>query len=318
MQEQIIDYLKKSENYISGEEISQSLKMSRAAIWKYIQELRHLGYDIVAVPHLGYKLVGCPDKFFPSEIQYELGTKILGKKIIYKETVPSTMDAAFQLALEGSPEGTVVCAEHQTKGRGRLGRTWTSPKAKGIYVSLILRPQLPPSEVARLTLLCAVAVSEAVKTASGIQPLIKWPNDLLVNDKKLAGILTELSAETDRIKFVIVGIGLNVNASLNHLPAQSTSLKQELGFSLCRVELFQEILREIEEWYVRLDKEGFEPVLSRWKELSSTLNQRVRVVDPAGGIEGEAIDIDQDGGLLIRQDSGVVIKRMAGDVLHRE
>src|SRR3989338_9192858 len=237
MQEKILEALKKTEGHLSGEELSENLKVSRAAVWKYIQELRGLGYDIIAVPHLGYKINGCPDKLFPGEIQFNLHTKILGKKIIHYDSISSTMDEAFRLGSEGTPEGTVVVSETQTKGRGRLGRSWMSPKGKGIYCSLILRPDFAPNEVARLTLLCAVALSEAIKDVCGITAYIKWPNDLLVNYKKVAGILTELSAETDRVKFVVIGIGLNVNTLKSHLPEGSTSLYLIVRRTLSRVEL---------------------------------------------------------------------------------
>ncbi len=312
---QTLNFLKKIDSYISGEEISQSLNLSRAAIWKHMQELRQLGYEIIAFPHLGYKLVSVPDKLLPHEIQYGLGTKLLGKRIDYEETVSSTMDVAFKLAMEGASEGTVVCAETQTKGRGRLGRQWASAKGKGIYMSLILRPKFAPVEVAKLTLLCGVALTETIKKTAGLQVSIKWPNDLFVNGKKLAGILTELNAETDRVKFVIVGIGININTALAGLPSVGTSLKNETGHDHDRVKIFQEVLRGIEKWYLRLGEEGFLPVIKKCKELSLILNQRIRISDPAGSIEGEAIDIDQDGGLLIRQDSGVITKKMAGDVV---
>ncbi len=315
MQERILHYLKKSHGYISGEEISHHLNISRAGIWKNIQELRKHGYEIIAVPHLGYSLVASPDKLFPFEIKFDLGTKIFGQKIVYYETVHSTMDEAFELGVEGAPEGTVVCAEGQTKGRGRLGRSWASPKGKGIYMSIILRPQLSPSEVARLTLLCAVAVSEAIKKVTGLEPAIKWPNDLMVDNLKLAGILTELSAEVDQVKFVVVGIGLNVNSSTSQLPFGGTSIKTVLQKSFSRVEIIQEILRAFERWYERLKKEGFSPVVHQWKELSLTLGRRIRIVDPAGTTEGEAFDIDKDGGLLIRNDMGTIVKKMAGDVV---
>ncbi len=315
MLEDIVRFLKKSDSYLSGEEISQSLSISRAAIWKYMQELRRLGYEIAAVPHLGYQLTASPDRLFPWEVQFDLGTKVLGQKIVYEDSVPSTMDVAFKLGGQKAPEGTVVCAESQTKGRGRMGRGWVSPKGKGIYFSLILRPKLPPNEAAKLTLLCAVAVAEAVARVSGIEARIKWPNDLLVGKKKLAGILTELHAETDRVKFVVVGVGLNVNTPESQLPTDATSLRLEAGRVFSRVQVLQEVLRELEHWYLRFGREGFPPVLERWKELSLTLGRRVRVADPAGFVEGEAKDIDEDGGLLIRQDTGVIVKRMAGDVV---
>lgn len=315
MQAQILQFLKESEGYVSGEEISRRCGMSRAAIWKHMQELRQEGFDVVAVPHLGYKLVASPDKLLPSEIRHGLKTRYLGKKIVYEDAVPSTMDVAFRLGMEGAVEGTLVCAEGQTKGKGRLGRHWNSPKGKGIYMSVILRPSLPPTEAAQLTLLTAVAVCEAIRRVTGVAARIKWPNDILVEDRKLAGILTELSAETDRVRFVVIGIGINVNTSLSVLPLQATSLKEEAQKKIPRVELLQEILVELENWYECLKKLGFAPVVERWKEFSSTLGKRVRLVDPGGEVEGEAVDLDKTGALMIRNDAGLIVSKIAGDVV---
>lgn len=315
MQNKIIQSLKEAQGYLSGEEISRHVKISRAGIWKYMQELRKEGYDIAAVPHLGYRLVSCPDKLFPMEIQSGLGTKMLGQDIRYFDCVESTMDVAFRLGLEGAGEGTVVCAESQTKGKGRLGRSWTSPKGKGIYMSVILRPRLAPTDMAQLTLLSAVAVCEAVKNICDVPAQIKWPNDILVKDKKLAGILTELSAEMDRVRFIVIGIGININTPLSQLPSNATSVKNEKGRKVSRVVIVQEILRSLEIWYGCLNERGFGPVVTRWKELSSTLGRYIRLVDPSGDIVGEAVDLDEHGGLVIRCESGVTVKRMSGDVM---
>lgn len=315
MHDHIITFLKKSNGYLSGEEISRQLKISRSAIWKNIHQLRQEGYDIVAIPHLGYRLAGLPDKLLPREIQFQLKTKVLGREIVYLDSTTSTMDAAFRLGFEGAREGTVVAAEHQTKGKGRMGRVWCSPKGQGIYLSVILRPSVPASETAQLTLLSAVAVSEAIKKAAGIQTSIKWPNDLLIQGKKTAGILTELSAEMDRVHFVVIGIGINVNTPLSALPPQATSLKHETRREISRVELVQEVLRFLDAWYGRLNKEGFLPIVRRWKELSLTLGHRVRVADSDGFVEGEAIDLDEHGGLVLRNDSGMRLQRMSGDVV---
>lgn len=315
MKEKILHFLKDTPEYVSGEEISRRCGMSRAAIWKYMQELRQDGFDVVAVPHLGYKLIASPDKLLPSEIQHGLKTQYLGKKIIYEDTVGSTMDVAFRLGVEGAVEGTVICAEAQTKGKGRLGRQWNSPKGKGIYMSVLLRPSLPPTEVAQLTLLAAVAVCEAVRRKTGVLARIKWPNDILVDNRKLAGILTELSAETDRVRFVVIGIGINVNTPLSLLPPQATSLKEETQQKFSRVELLQEILYELETWYELLKKDGFAPVVARWKELSATLGRRVRLIDPSGEIEGEAVDLDKTGRLMIRNDAGLIVSKISGDVV---
>ncbi len=314
MQERIIQFLKESDGYISGEEISQRLKMSRAAIWKHMQELRAHGYEIAAVPHLGYQLVTCPDKLLGYEIQSGLNTKIIGKKIIVLDTVTSTMDEAFRLGMENCPEGTLVVAEAQSKGRGRLGRVWASPKAKGLYFSFVLRPSLPLDQLAQLTLMSAVAVSEAIEDISELKPSIKWPNDILLGTRKLAGILTELRAESDQVKFVIVGIGLNVNTSRHQLTTGASSLKVAAGQSFNRAQVFQAILRSLEKWYLKLLHHEFAEIMEEWKKRSATLNKRVRITDSAGVIEGQAIDLDEDGALLIRKDNGIVVKKSAGDV----
>lgn len=315
MQDQILYFLKKSDNYLSGEEISHHLKISRAAVWKYIQELRQEGYDIVAVPHLGYHLVSCPDKLFPREIQFDLKTKIFGRKIFYFDTTTSTMDAAFRLGLEGVQEGTVVCAETQIKGRGRLGRHWVSPKGKGIYVSIILRPSFPPNVVSQLTILSAVAVAEALERAAALKPSIKWPNDLFIRGEKIAGILTELSAEMDRVRFVSIGIGLNVNTPSHLLPPHATSVKVEREKEFSRIDILQEILRRMEFWYEQFKCEGLTAIVERWKQFSMTLGRRICIHDSKGTVEGEAIDLDKDGALLIRTDTGMRIKKMTGDVI---
>lgn len=279
-----------------------------------MQELRAQGYDIAAVPHLGYQLLSSPDKLLAHEIQFGLKAKFMGQKIHTFETLGSTMDEAFRLGMEGAPEGTLVCAESQTKGRGRLGRVWVSPKGKGIYCSLILRPQLPPTQMSQMTLMTAVALAEAVKKVTGIQAAIKWPNDLLIENRKLAGILTELRAEVDRVQFVIVGIGLNINATHSQLLDSATSLKIEAEHPFNRVQVLQEILISLEIWYNKILQGKFEEVLAYSRKYSATLKKRVRVQGTGGQVEGQAMAIDDDGALLIRQDDGRVIKTTAGDV----
>ena len=315
MQEKIIHFLKDFDGYVSGEDMSGQLKISRAAVWKYIAQLRNDGYAIAAVPHLGYKLESVPDKLLPHEIRYGLKTKIMGVEVFSFDTVVSTMDEAFRLGMEGALEGTLICAEAQSKGRGRLGRGWVSPRGKGIYCSLILRPKFAPSQMAQLTFMSAVALFDAIGKTTGLKVNIKWPNDLLINGRKLAGILTELRAEMDQVKFLVIGIGLNVNATSQHLIPEATSLKIETGTNFSRVSLLQEVLRSLEFWYTKFNRGGFTSILDAWKERCGTLNKRVRVIDAVGMVEGTAFDLDSDGGLLIRQDSGVIVKRMAGDVV---
>lgn len=316
MQEKIIDFLKRKQDYASGEEISHRLGMTRQALWKHIHALKDTGYDIVAVPHLGYKLVSSPDRLFACEVARHLNTKLIGKKVYYFDAVSSTMDAALQLAIKGSSEGTIVLAESQTKGRGRLGRNWFSPKYKGIYLSLILRPKILPNQAPLLTLMTAVSICEAIKVKAGLTVQIKWPNDILMHHKKLGGILTELNAETDLSRFVVVGIGLNVNNDKKATPVGGTSLREQKKEGINRLELLQEILRKIEEDYLVFQKNGGQAIVDKWREWNITLGRRVRVICQKAHLEGEAIDIDTDGGLLIRNDAGLIQKVMSGDVVH--
>jgi len=316
MRDKIIDFLKKKQDYASGEEISHRLGISRQALWKHIQELKEVGYDIVAVPHLGYKLASSPDRLFPSEITPYLNTQFIGKKIYYFDSVSSTMDIAMQLGLKATPEGTLVLAETQTKGRGRLGRTWSSSKYKGIYLSLILTPRIQPNRASILTLMASVSVCEAIREITGLSIQIKWPNDILLHHKKLGGILTELNAEMDEVRFVVIGIGINVNNDKRALFSTATSLKEQKKESVNRVELLQEILRKIEENYLLLREKGSKFIIEKWRDYNITLGRRVKVYLHKEHIEGQAVDIDMDGGLLLRDDSGLTQKVTAGDVVH--
>jgi len=256
VKEKILDYLKKEHEYFSGDEIAGRLGISRQGLWKHIQDLKDSGYDIVAVPHLGYRLESSPDRLFALEIAHGLNTKFIARKIHYFDYLSSTMDLAMQLGIQTAPHGTLVLAESQTKGRGRLGRSWFSPKYKGIYFSLILRPEISPSASPVLTLLAAVSICEAIKKVVGLDAQIKWPNDIFICNKKISGILTEMNAEVDKVNFVVIGIGLNVNNDKKSLIAQATSLKEQAGHPVSRVLLLQELLRRIENNYSLLEDKG--------------------------------------------------------------
>jgi BirA family biotin operon repressor/biotin-[acetyl-CoA-carboxylase] ligase len=314
--EKIVDFLKRKPGYISGDLIAQRLDITRQALWKQIQELKDSGYDIAAVPHLGYKLLSSPDRLLPYEISSHLDTKFIGKKIYYFESISSTMEAATELGTKRAPEGTIVVAEAQTKGKGRLGRIWFSPKYKGIYFSLVLRPDIMPNQAPVLTLLSAVAVCEAIKEVSGEQAQIKWPNDIYLNNKKIGGILTELAAECDQVRFMVVGIGLNVNNDKKSLISGATSLREEKGEPINRLQLLQELLRRLEANYLLFCKKDAAPILEKWRQYSLTLGKRVKVYAHKEHLEGQAQDVDADGGLLLRIDSGITKKVMAGDVVH--
>ena len=310
----IIPILKEAQGFISGQELSRRLGVTRAAVWKHVEELRAQGYAIEAVPRKGYRFVSAPDRLSADEVQYHLNTKVFGAQINHFESVESTMIEAFRAAVDLAIEGEVVIAERQTKGRGRMGRVWVSPWGKGLYFSIVLRPACAPSEAPRLTLLAAVAVSEAVEKVTGIRPLIKWPNDLLVNDKKICGILTEMSAELDRVRFVVVGIGLNVNTPAFQLPPEATSLKIATAKVVSRVALLQEILRAFEARYFAMKKDGYAAVLTEWRARSAMEGRTVRFVERGQEIRGTAAGIDDDGGLLVKLANGSVVKRMAGDI----
>ncbi|MFH1847602.1 MAG: biotin--[acetyl-CoA-carboxylase] ligase [Candidatus Omnitrophota bacterium] len=300
------------EEYISGEEISRSLGISRAGIWKYIEKLRRNGYDITALPHLGYRLTHTPDKLIPTEISWGLDTKVMGRTVHCYNSTDSTNRLAYKIAGDGAKHGTVVFAEEQSAGRGRLGRSWSSPKG-GIYMSVILRPRLGPQDAQRVTLCAACAAAAAIRKTANLRSEIKWPNDILVNRKKICGILTEMKAEQDRISFIILGIGVNVDPPGHQLPRCATSVRNETKMSGVKVRLAQEILRFLEAYYAKVEK-NFGSVIEEWRNFSATLGKRVRVNTHEGMLEGQALDIDEHGALILRLDNGFNKHIISGDV----
>lgn len=315
MEEKILNIFRNSpDKYISGEEISQKLGISRAAIWKHIEKLRQKGYDFMATPHLGYRLSFVPDRLFPEEIKFGLNTKIMAKKIVYYDTIDSTNTKCYELAEKKYPQGTIVVAEGQTKGKGRLSRTWVSPRYKGIYFSVILKPDILPVHVPKITLLAAVSTVSAIRKLTQLPALIRWPNDVLINKRKVCGILTEMNAEADRVNFIILGIGINVTARHSDLPKGTTSLLEEGEKDVSRCQLLRKLLMELESYYALFKEEGFAPIIQEWQNLSAILGSRVKVISHNEKIEGQATDIDSDGALIIRLDSGFQKKVLAGDV----
>src|ERR1017187_6583894 len=242
---------------VSGTEMSQKLRVSRAAVWARIEDLRSLGYDIEASPHRGYRLLSAPDLLHADDLISRLGeTKVVGRDIRVFEETSSTNDVIEKLARDEVKEGVVVFAESQTKGRGRLGRKWISPARKGLWFSVLLRPDLRPQEATQLTVASATALARAIKAETGLSPEIKWPNDILIGGKKVAGILTEMSAELDRVKQIILGIGVDVNLTAAEFPPElrkiATSLRIEAGKPISRPELAATILSELDRDYARI------------------------------------------------------------------
>ncbi|GFN22865.1 biotin--[acetyl-CoA-carboxylase] ligase [Thermanaeromonas sp. C210] len=304
--------------YVSGEELSRKLGLSRTAIWKHIQALRREGYRISASTRRGYALLNIPDCFYPEEVMAGLRTSWLGRPFYYYDEVGSTNQVAKDLADAGAPEGTVVVAETQKSGRGRLGRSWFSPGGKGIWVSTILRPRVPPVQLPQVSLLAAVAATEALEETTGLRPGIKWPNDLLLRGRKLAGILTEMRAEMDTTQYVVVGIGINVNLEPGDftpdIQSLATSLEVELGRRIERLPLLQALLYHLEGWYERWQEEGFAPVAQAWRRASVTLGRQVRVVTPDKVYAGRAVDIDEEGALLVKDEAGRLRRFNYGEI----
>src|SRR5271154_524881 len=272
----ILSALRENPDGVSGAELAEQLKISRAAIWSRIEELRHVGYDIEAGPHFGYRLVSSPDALHADDLLARLGrTKIIGRDIQVFEQTTSTNDVMEKLARDGVKEGAVVFAEAQTKGRGRLGRRWISPAHKGLWFSVLLRPDLRPQEATQLTVASATALRRAIEAETGLKPEIKWPNDILIGGKKVAGILTELSAELDKVRHVILGIGVDVNLNANEFPAElektATSLKIETGEMISRAELAVAILHELDADYARICASKFASVADEWEENCTTI-----------------------------------------------
>jgi BirA family transcriptional regulator, biotin operon repressor / biotin---[acetyl-CoA-carboxylase] ligase len=314
----ILEMLRHQEAPLSGAEMSKTLGISRSAVWKHIKTLRREGYRIEAKPASGYRLVGVPSHPTPWEIQAGLGTAHIGKRIYTFSQASSTNEVAFRLALKGAEEGEVVLAESQTEGKGRMGRPWESPAGLNIYLSIILRPRIVPSKTPLITLMAAVACAEAMDEVAGLLPAIKWPNDLLLERKKLGGILTEADMELDRINFVVVGIGINVNMTRSSFPSSikdtATSLQEALGREISRIALTQAILRHMEQWYQRLGQGRGEEITRRWKELALIEGQQIEVTSLGEVVRGTALDIDEDGALLVQTDNTTIRRIVAGDV----
>jgi len=303
---------------VSGAELSQQLGVSRAAVWAHIEDLRALGYEIEASPHRGYRLLSAPDLLHADDLLARLGrTRVIGRDIRVFEKTTSTNDVIEKLARDGVKEGVVVFAESQTRGRGRLGRRWLSPSRKGLWFSVLLRPDLRPEETTRLTVASATAVRRAIEQHTGLKPEIKWPNDIHIGGKKVAGILTELSAELDRVKYVILGIGVDVNVAAADLPELrkvATSLQVELGHPVSRAELAVAILRELDSEYARLASGAFGAVADEWAAHCATLGHDIVIRTGNRQIRGRAEALGEEGALLLRTEHGHLERVTGGDV----
>ena len=306
------------DEFVSGEAISDKLGLTRAAVWKHVESLRAQGYRIDAVPARGYRLSAIPDRLTALELRPLLNTHDLGQVLHHFEVISSTNDHARELAEEGAGHGEVVIAEAQTGGRGRRGRPWVSPPGRNAYFSVVLRPDLPPARAPELTLLASVAICDALRQAN-VPATIKWPNDLLVADRKIAGILTELASEPERVDWVVLGVGVNVNAAESDFPEElrptATSILMERGSPAPRALFVAACLTALETWLDRHAEEGFDPVRRAWRERNATLGREVTVQAEGREVSGRAEDIDAGGALLVRTIDGTQ-RILSGDVVH--
>jgi len=315
----ILTLFRAQEGYLSGEDISRTLDVSRTAVWKHISALRNTGYLIDAVPSRGYRLVSAPDILSREEIVACLRTAVIGKRLICLDKTGSTNTDAFALAEEGAVEGTVVMADEQSGGKGRRGRIWSSPVGVNLYCSVVLRPKVMPHEAPQLTFLSAVAVARTIALLTGLRPEIKWPNDVLLGGCKVAGLLNEMSAETDGINFVVLGIGVNLNMTPEQFPDDlrhpATSLFAATGERIIRARFAATLLNELDRLYNGFLGQGFEPVREEW-QLYCNARGRELLVSDAGteAVRGFFDGVDGNGALMLRRADGRIERILSGDV----
>ena len=317
MKTKILKRLKSSDSFVSGEKLSEEFGMTRSGIWKYMNQIKEDGYIIESVPRKGYRILFSPDILTLEEIEEHLTTNFIGRKIYYFESIDSTNDKAKIIAVD-EEEGTVVIAEEQTGGKGRLGRKWISPKGKGIWMSIILKPSVEPFKVGSITLLGAAAIFKGLENM-GISSKIKWPNDIIIDDKKISGILTEMSAELNRINHLIMGIGINVNLDQVDIPEdlkdKATSLKINGDRKIDRKVLLAHILNEFEKLYIPFRENGDTSIaIDICKKNSATVGNEVKIIRGKEEKLGRAIDIDEKGQLIVEFKDGKIENIFSGEV----
>ena len=326
MRREILKILRESNGkFVSGESIAKKFNISRTAVWKHVQGLRKIGYTIDSVVKSGYALYSPPDLLLPDEISNGLETKIIGREIIYFDSTNSTNEQAKRIINERKnqiEDGILLVTESQTAGKGRLDRKFYSPYAKGILFSIIIRPDVPLQDAPKFTLAIAAAISQAMEDF-GLKPGIKWPNDIMYKGKKLVGILTEMSAEIDRVHCIIIGCGINFSIEkfppeIEEIATSIEIMRRDLGVEkFSRVQFLQRILIRFDDIYREILTHGFEKTLNMWKKYSITLGKSIKVI-PAGEIEnsfeGRAIDLDSSGALIVEKLDGSKVHVLAGDV----
>lgn len=308
MKNRILNFLKQNDGFISGEKIAEEFNMTRAGVWKHMNSLKEEGYNIESIPKKGYRLISAPDILTYEELKGYLNTSFIGRNIHYYTFIDSTNKKAKEIASR-EKEGTVIVAEKQTRGKGRLGRDWISPMGKGIYMSIVLKPDVEPMKASRVTLIGAAAVSKALSNL-GIKSSIKWPNDILQNGKKICGILTEISGELNMVDYLIMGIGVNVNLDKAHIPEElkdkATSISIEEGKNINRKLLMANILNEFEDLYIDFKDNGnISRAIKICKENSALIDKEVNVIRGKESRRGIALDISETGELIVKFQTGI-------------
>lgn len=302
MKQKILDILKSADGYISGERISEQLSISRAAVWKHIKKFKEDGYEIESVTNRGYRLVSSPDIITESGIKHGLNTEFIGQKLFIYDETDTTNERAK--ANNTAPDGSVFIAEVQTRGKGSRGRGWVSPRGIGIWHSILLKPDITPLEVQRITLAAGLAVCKAI----GLDAKIKWPNDIVINGKKVCGILTEMSAEMDMVNYVVCGIGINVNTEsfAEEIAHRATSMYLESGIKYRRDEIISRLLNKFEYYYKKFLDSGLGAILDEYKQNCVTLGKEVSVIFKKETVTGKAVDVDENGNLVVETENGII------------
>lgn len=313
----VLQLLRSSGTYVSGQQICEILGISRTAVWKIIGQLKEEGYGIAAVQNKGYLLTDSPDLVSLSELESRIGTKMAGKNLLYFDKIDSTNIEAKRQAEAGAPEGLLVVADSQMDGRGRRGRSWEAPEGVNIYMTLLLRPSFLPEQASMVTLVMALSTAQAIRRVSNLPAVIKWPNDIVVNGKKVVGILTELTMETDYIQYLVCGVGINVNQKKFSpvISEHATSLYLEGGKAFRRAELIAAVMERFEENYEIFCRQGdMYGLLGAYNELLVNCQKQVRILDPKGEYEGVALGINRKGELLVKKADGTQEAVYAGEV----
>lgn len=303
MKTEILKMLRETEGYVSGQELCNKFGVSRTAIWKVINQLKEQGYVIDSVQNKGYHITEAPDVMTEEELQSCRKTKWAGQEIAYFDEIDSTNIKAKELAEQGYPNGTLVVADQQVSGRGRRGRSWESPSGTGIFMTLMLKPEINPNNASMLTLVAALAVAKAIKDVTGLDAQIKWPNDIVINGKKICGILTEMSAQFDYINHIVIGIGINVHNEVfsdEIVHMASSLLLESQGKKFRRAEIIEKVLEYFEEYYeIYLETEDLTALTGEYNKILVNMNKSVRVLDPKDEFEGKAMGITAKGELIV-------------------